>query len=447
MNVVVPELKELTLMLTRQCNLRCTYCYVPKSDEPMMCEEVVRRAIDFFADHACPGADLTLAFFGGEPLLASDRLALAMGGFRQRLGDSHRLRIAIPTNLTLLDSASLALCRETGVELWVGTDGFGGQGQRLFPSGRDSAPDVRSRLRELIGSAPPPRITARMTLTPENVGELSRAVRDFTALGIRRISHLPALDVPWDDRSIDAWGEEHLRLGTWMRGTRSAGLPLPDLPSWKAIADRLTSRAGVVLCGAGTRACAVGLDGRIYPCHRFIVAPGGEAYVLGDLTRGTLSEENWARFAALRPESQRPEAGTCADCPAADGCTHFCPAHGHLALGRLDGVPGVACQLMRAQVDAVRQSISVSPSRRRSHGSARIAATILLSAAAATACGGQLDPGGSDGDAAQDGATDARGSPDARPDSSVIIIPDAGAPDAAVDANIDQDNWWQGCIG
>ena len=56
----------LFLHLTRNCNMRCSYCYATEKALVDMTREVGEKAIDRFmevTDH------LRLQFFGGEPLL------------------------------------------------------------------------------------------------------------------------------------------------------------------------------------------------------------------------------------------------------------------------------------------------------------------------------------------------------------------------------------------
>ena len=425
--------------------------------------------------------------------MALDRIGLARQLLARHFAGRPLPSLAIPTNLTLLDATSLALLRQTDVEVWVGIDQLSGPSLRRTADGRDISKDVVEQLRVLLAATPAPRVTARMTLTPANVRGLSRAVRALAGLGVRRISHLPALDVPWDRDAIAAWGEEHRRIALWLRGARSLGTQVPNIVGIRAIADRLQRGTGRLHCGAGLRSCAVGLQGQLAPCHRFLVAPGAEPYMLGNLLSGELRTSVWERFSQLDPESQKPEEGRCADCSGVAGCTHFCPAHGHLAVGQLDGVPRVACALMRAQVDAVREMLTKPTAPRHGSISVRIAGAVLMGAAAAAACGGDVarekrEAPTTDRDLAR-GATDAAASdattevgqqsipvepsldaaaakdasplepfPDAGTAQDASTLADAGGLDATVPDATDEDagdadvveqdaGWWQGCIG
>lgn len=61
----------LTLMITQDCNLRCTYCYGVNgmyNHKGFMTQETAETAIDYFVKYAVSD-ELSICFFGGEPLL------------------------------------------------------------------------------------------------------------------------------------------------------------------------------------------------------------------------------------------------------------------------------------------------------------------------------------------------------------------------------------------
>ena len=61
----------LTVLPTEQCNFRCVYCYESFCRGGM--SPVVVTALERFLDLRAPGLDrLSIAWFGGEPLLAAD---------------------------------------------------------------------------------------------------------------------------------------------------------------------------------------------------------------------------------------------------------------------------------------------------------------------------------------------------------------------------------------
>ena len=89
----------LTLHLTRQCNMRCDYCYTPPRDaRPMSLETAVkalRMGARLTGDSSCG-----VVFFGGEPLLCRELMAEVVAEARrmERRGTG-RFHFKVTTNL------------------------------------------------------------------------------------------------------------------------------------------------------------------------------------------------------------------------------------------------------------------------------------------------------------------------------------------------------------
>lgn len=78
-------LESLVLQVTRDCNLRCSYCaysgnyrnMLPHSKDEMS-EEMICRSIDFFMEHSSKSSKVVILFYGGEPLLKYKHLKMAI---------------------------------------------------------------------------------------------------------------------------------------------------------------------------------------------------------------------------------------------------------------------------------------------------------------------------------------------------------------------------------
>jgi uncharacterized protein len=421
-----PELRALTLTITERCNLRCRYCYVPRERGRVMSEQVADQSVDLLLRHAT-GPKTSLFFFGGEPLLGLETMRRATTRARAAARPGQALEVGVTTNATLLRGEALDFCRSSGLRLAVSLDGDAGPSERLDASGEPVSAELGERWPDILalgahdGGA---RTTARMTVTPTNVAHLADNVRRVAALGFRRIVFLPAFELAWTEPAIEVWAREQRRIGTWLRGALAAGRRPPVLETWRGIDSRLVRHKPRRPCGAGVRAAAVSTDGGLYPCYRFVFADDAEAYRLGHVSSGFADTAALELMATLTPARLRPEQGSCASCSARDGCTFFCPALGHLMLRDPWGVPATACQLMRAEVAAVRAHLRAADGSRAKvvarslWAGAALLASALVPLVSTSSCGSdvtveqnqpeggvcpvQLD-GGNDGDAAQGG--------------------------------------------
>ena len=122
----------LVLMVTHDCNLRCSYCYVRAPREAgaagsprRMPQHLARKAIDRAIASLEPGGTLELGFFGGEPLLEAP-LILAMADYARCRAVSRGLGLSLnlTTNGTVTDPAAWAVMTLAEMDLAVSHDGL-----------------------------------------------------------------------------------------------------------------------------------------------------------------------------------------------------------------------------------------------------------------------------------------------------------------------------------
>jgi uncharacterized protein len=97
-----PKLQQLIILPTEKCNFRCTYCYEDFAIGKM--KEPVQRGLERFMDRRVPElAELSISWFGGEPLVARD-VVLRLSRHASRLCAEHGtvLRGGLTTNGYLL---------------------------------------------------------------------------------------------------------------------------------------------------------------------------------------------------------------------------------------------------------------------------------------------------------------------------------------------------------
>lgn len=102
------RIEKFVIELTEQCNLRCTYCcYSGAYDNQRvhgtkaMSKVVLDKTIDFIYEHHNKNADLiSVAFYGGEPLLAFEKMQYAVSRLKKLF--SERVEFSMTTNGVLL---------------------------------------------------------------------------------------------------------------------------------------------------------------------------------------------------------------------------------------------------------------------------------------------------------------------------------------------------------
>jgi uncharacterized protein len=173
-------LSEMWLIVTNSCNLRCSYCF--SRSEYMhavsgMSRETAFSAVDYLFQHSGPHRDLTLVFFGGEPLLDMPLMRNTVAYAREAAARAgKRLRFTITTNgVCLTDSVRQFLIDERfGVMISMDGDKGMQDASRPFADGRGSfdviAPLAKAFVAEASAAGLSP--TIRTTLNRTHLGRI-----------------------------------------------------------------------------------------------------------------------------------------------------------------------------------------------------------------------------------------------------------------------------------
>ncbi|MFH2009455.1 MAG: radical SAM protein [bacterium] len=210
----------LVLTVTRQCNLRCSYCSAPKDDWPSLSAEDCTRAIELFAGRY-GGGDVKI--FGGEPLLVPEATRAAAAA-AQAAPEIHRVYLS--TNGLALDADWLALVRETPkLVLTVSLDGTASDHdlhRRRRGGEGGSYERAVERLPELLAT---PRVVVTQTIPPALAHRAAENLEHLLSLGFRRFNLLPGYFLPWSEEQLTALRDNFARIARliearWERGER-----------------------------------------------------------------------------------------------------------------------------------------------------------------------------------------------------------------------------------
>ena len=323
----------LTLHLTAECNLRCSYCYEAHCANRMTWD-TARRAVDLVFSYGHKNNGLSL--FGGEPLLERD-LAEKICRYAKAAARSMGVdvRFKMTTNGTLLDEDFLRFADEHSVEIALSHDGLLQDAMRLT---RDGHP-TRERLEPVIDALLQfqPGAAALQTVTPGTVGGMADSVRWLYDRGFTRINtvidYRPGAG--WDDRSLVVLKEQYKAVSGLMETYFEEKRPLLFLPFLTKISAYLNSRP-CLECKLGMRQPSVAEDGSIYPCNQFL---HNEQYRMGDVFSGIDREKQRSIYtASLAPEPD------CEGCAISDRCRHHCACLNFSLTGSMQQVAPVQCE-------------------------------------------------------------------------------------------------------
>lgn len=368
-------IRHLELMVTHGCNMGCKYCYGiygPKDWKDAtylygaktkgMSFETAKKGVDFLFEESKGQNDISIIFFGGEPLLELKLIEEIIPYINDREKESgKKVNLSISTNGILLNQRVVDFLVKNKISCQVSIDGPRDiqDTNRCLSDGKGSYDLVMPGIKRLI-SRRQGRVPARVTVSHSNVN-IPKVVEHLLSLGFGSVHIEPAIGSP-GDAAVSIEDIERIKkqneelavfLVTMVRENRHFNYSnlVKFIRHTRVIRDRLA-----YYCGAGRTYFSLSQDGAFYPCHRFV---GMEEYRMGDVENGmdmTLQK----KILSLTVDNRL----ICRDCWARYLCGGGCWKHAVDINGSL-AVPDndLSCEIIRHSIEcamAINSELKVS---------------------------------------------------------------------------------------
>jgi uncharacterized protein len=365
--------ESLTLVVTEQCNLRCTYCVYGgqyahhRSHSPgKMSWDVARAAIDEYLAHSGQVAGRSVRFYGGEPLLNLPLIRQTVEYIEQERGQTN-VQFSVTTNGLLLQGEAAEFLARHGFGISVSLDGPEHMHDRYRrqKDGSETWQQIVANLRLFLKEHPEYRQGGlrfhAVVAPPADLRELEEFFASFAlfeqGMGLS-VSSVSTTDttltdcLPFDSLGVDGYGALYERFLQNMKdGTLNEDQGQPALWVQRALFEkqimgfykrgyagkaspRLPERLCTLpMCLPGVRRLYVQTDGSYYPCERVQETP---AFQIGSVQEGVSPEKVHALLQTFVDVS-KAECRTC-------WCVPICQAGCVVAVMK-DGKPD--CQARR----------------------------------------------------------------------------------------------------
>lgn len=275
----------VSLMLTWQCNLNCTYCFEDfKRNDRTMSAETAKRILSaefekFAASEECRrGGYLKIEFFGGEPLLRFDTIR-TVAEWVAELGLPFRCMLSVTSNGTLLDETMKAwfFAHKELIRIVMSVDG---------------TEEIQSTNRGANAAAAPidfvrstwPDLHFKSTISRAALPTLSRDLIALLEQG-HRISPNLAVGENWQPGDEVLYKRELERLAEWHLAHPEAEPMRIFMQHYIALLEPYCLSVPQKNCGTGTTMTTYDVDGTPYPCHMFVPITHGRENAAGELSR------------------------------------------------------------------------------------------------------------------------------------------------------------------
>lgn len=318
----------ITLHLTDNCNLACSYCYA-KPGQAVLPVATAVNAIEECAQEDNCG----IIFFGGEPLLHKDKINRIIEWCESEHPDQYHFKIT--TNGLLLDENDFDFALKHKLHIALSHDGIKKAHDlfRVDSQGKGSFDLLLPKLQLLLAKLPYSPVM--MTINPQNVEYYAESVEWFQSLGVQYLIASLNYAGNWDQPSLRKLKKQYQLLAKWHFNNYKQEKKIYFSPFDKRIAshifpDRTNS------CKLGYRQISIGPDGTYYPCVQFVGLP---EYAIGSTIEGIDENRRMELY-----EINEYDKSCCQGCQLSKRCHNKCGCLNLQTTGHIDNIPPVLCE-------------------------------------------------------------------------------------------------------
>lgn len=319
------------LHTTNACNLRCTYCYINKSEEAME-ETTGYAAVDAIfraaQQHGYP--NIKIKYAGGESTL-NFGLVMKLHGYAQQKAKATgiALRSVILSNGIALTAAMLQFIRDAKITLSLSLDGLGEthDDQRVFSNGRGSAAIVARSIVRALQHGVSPHLS--ITVTSRNADAVAEAVQFALEHNLFfNLNFYRDTDVAQGQAALRAEDEQLIAAIQHAFAVIEQNLPKHSLLA--SLVDRANFAAvHETACGAGHSYMVVDQRGQVARCQMEIEQAVSNVFAADPLAEIRLYDKGF-QYTSVEEKSG------CRECSWRYWCAGGCPALTYQVTGRND---------------------------------------------------------------------------------------------------------------
>lgn len=313
-----PDVSSLDIDICDRCNFACVYCYHHDMNGHIMPEKTIDSIVAAIPKTEKP---FNINFFGGEPLLALDRIKYFVAKCEEA---ELNMTYGLTSNLSMLNDDIAAYMKDKGISIHCSIDGNAEiqDTQRPKHGGQPTSQIIEAKAKYALEITP--NDSARMTILRKNLPHYFDSVKYmFNTLGFASCAPVLVAEEDWTKEDFALLEEQLKKTVEWVY-TGLVRHKRWHSVKWIEKAKPASMKRGTQMCGAGMNNIAISLSGDMYPCHRFTRADGFGMFWLGNI-----HEDRWLiDFLGRRTlvnNLHNNDFEMCLHCPAFETCGGGCP--------------------------------------------------------------------------------------------------------------------------
>ena len=336
----------IDLDMTNDCVLRCDYCFRGQKENRYLTYEVGTRALDWLIENSGNAKSLSVALFGGEPLMHFKMIKrLVPYGKRKAAYHGKKMHFGATTNSVLVNDEIIEYFRQHGMTFHTSIDGgrISHDKHRHFPNGKGSWDIIVPKIKKILSFWP--NTTARATITNDNIERWLQDTLDLVALGYKNLAMIPVPECEWTQDQWNIMARELRKISDYYIERYRQGNPVYIKHIEDAIGSIVKPRRRRHHCGAGRGNIAVKTDGTLYPCHRFGGELASPEWCLGSIFEGGLDQKKRSILLNFDCHTQLKAERECESCLAVHMCGTCCIAVNYAMFGDIYKNPESHCRM------------------------------------------------------------------------------------------------------
>ena len=279
---------KFTILLTQECNLACTYCYITKHPSKMT-SGTAKKVADFVFTRTSKTEKNNIAFFGGEPLLDFGLMKEVVGIIEQhpRFRD-FPIEFSVVTNGTIFTDEISDFLLGHDITYCLSCDGDH-QAQdmsRRYKNGEKTSEIVEAIIKKAVSKLPVVLVNA--VYSPKTLSLLPDTVRYFIGLGLKRIYLNADYSAKWGLEDTETLEKVLADVVDIYTKAHESGNPVNISIIDEKISVLLSGGYKPAdKCHMGKKEFAFSPEGNIFPCERIVYdgSPSSPHY-LGNVETG-----------------------------------------------------------------------------------------------------------------------------------------------------------------